>query len=244
MLGRVGLAAMVDRRPGQLSGGQQQRVAIARALIKKAPVLLLDEPFVNLDYKLREGLREELVDLLRAERDTIVINASTDPREALQMGDAVILLAEGRIVQSGPPRQVYDHPVTIRAAQVGNDPPINLIAAELSQGRLRLRELAEFPAEFPAEVLGLPLPEGRYTLGLRAHSVAQGGTIPARVALTEVSGSETVTHLQAAGQALVMLERRVTNHPVGATLDLALDLAEALVFDAAGNLIARRPADG
>lgn len=156
------------------------------------------------------------------------------------MGEHVILMAEGRMVQSGPPRQVYDHPVTIRAAQVGNDPPINLIAAELAQGRLRLRDLADLPAE----VLGLPLPEGRYTLGLRAHSVAQGGTIPARVALTEVSGSETVTHLQAAGQALVMLERTVTNHAIGATLNLALDLAEALVFDAAGNLIARRPADG
>ena len=62
MLGRLGLGAMVDRRPGALSGGQQQRVAIARALVKKAPVLLLDEPFVNLDYKLREDLREELID--------------------------------------------------------------------------------------------------------------------------------------------------------------------------------------
>lgn len=240
MLGRVGLAKMMDRRPSQLSGGQQQRVAIARALVKKAPVVLLDEPFVNLDYKLREGLREELVELLQAERDTIVIYASTDPREALQMGDDVILMADGRAIQSGPPEAVYTHPGTTRAAEVVSDPPINLIGMEVSGDLLRLDRLTDLPAR----AIGRSLPEGRYTLGLRAHSIRQGGSIPARVSLTEVSGSETVTHLQAAGQALVMLERTVTNHCIGSAIDLTLDLDEALVFDTQGHLIEKEPVNG
>lgn len=240
MLGRVGLSAMVDRRPSQLSGGQQQRVAIARALVKKAPVVLLDEPFVNLDYKLREGLREELVELLQAERETIVIYASTDPRESLQMGDEVILMAEGRAIQCGTPQTVYARPCTARAATVVSDPPINLIGMEVSGDRLRLDRLADLPRQ----ALRHDLPDGRYTLGLRAHSIRQGGSLTARVSLTEVSGSETVTHLQADGTALVMLERTVTNHAIGSTLGLSLDLDESLVFNAQGRLIEKEPVHG
>ena len=230
MLGRVGLGAMVDRRPGALSGGQQQRVAIARALVKKAPVLLLDEPFVNLDYKLREDLREELVDLLRAQLQTIVIYASTDPREALQMGDRVVLMAEGRVVQIGAPRDVYDAPRTLLAAQVVSDPPLNALPLVVDGAGATLGGLGR-------QDLRRNLPPGRYTLGLGARDIALGGTLQARVELSEVSGSETVTHLDCAGQALVMQEKTVVDHPLGATLGLVLSLDRALVFDAEGRLL-------
>ncbi len=240
MLGRVGLGAMTGRRPSALSGGQQQRVAIARALVKRAPVLLLDEPFVNLDYKLREGLREELAELLRKEAGTVAIYASTDPREALQMGDRIVLMAEGRVLQSGPPRQVFAEPASVAAALVVNDPPLNLLQAEVSPGRLRLAALGDQPPQ----ALGRRLPPGRYTLGLRAQDIRPGGPVSARVALTEVSGSETVTHLTAGGQALVMLERSVTAHPLGSTLGLTLDLSRALIFDAEDRLLTMEPAHG
>jgi len=240
MLDRLGLGTMTDRRPGQLSGGQQQRVAIARALVKKAPVVLLDEPFVNLDYKLREGLREELVELLRAERETMVIYASTDPREALQMGDTVILMAEGRVLQAGPPRAVYETPATTGAAEVVNDPPINLVAMEVSGDMARIDRLGSAPVA----ALGRRLPPGRYILGLRAHELAPGGTIRADVALSEVSGSETVTHLRVQGLPLVMLERTVTEHGLGTSVGIALDIGGALVFDAAGALVGKEGGDG
>ena len=230
MLGRLGLGTMVDRRPGALSGGQQQRVAIARALVKKAPVLLLDEPFVNLDYKLREGLREELVDLLRAEAQTIVIYASTDPREALQMGDVVLLMAEGRVVQAGSPREVYNTPRTLLAAQVVSDPPLNALPLVVDAGGATLAGLGR-------QDLRRTLPHGSYTLGLRAQDIVLGGALPARVELSEVSGSETVTHLDCAGQALVMQEKTVVDHALGATLGLTLNLDRALVFDAQGRLL-------
>ena len=229
MLDRVGLGAMVDRRPGALSGGQQQRVAIARALVKKAPVLLLDEPFVNLDYKLREGLREELVDLLRAETRTIVIYASTDPREALQMGDRIVLMAEVRVVQAGAPREVYDAPQTLSAAQVVNDPPLNALPLLVDGQGATLGELGRQTVR--------ALPPGSYTFGLRAQDITQGGALRAKVVLSEVSGSETVTHLDCGGQPLVMLEKTVADHPLGAMLGLTLNLSRALVFDAGGRLV-------
>ena len=230
MLGRVGLAAMVDRRPGALSGGQQQRVAIARALVKKAPVLLLDEPFVNLDYKLREDLREELVELLRAQTQTIVIYASTDPREALQMGDRIVLMAAGRVVQAGLPREVYDAPQTLTAAQVVNDPPLNALPLVVDHAGATVGGLGR-------QDVRRSLPAGSYTLGLRAQDVELGGALQARVELSEVSGSETVTHLDCAGQALLMQEKTVADHPLGATLGLTLHLDRALVFDAEGRLL-------
>jgi len=237
-LERVGLGLLTDRRPGQLSGGQQQRVAIARALVKQAPVLLLDEPFVNLDYKLREGLREELVDLLKSATGTIVIYATTEPREALQLGDRVVLMAEGRIVQDGAPRAVFAAPRSLKAAEVVNDPPINLLPLKVQGGAATLGApgAADLgPADLGSMAAGLP--DGSYTLGLRAQDVAPGGTVQARVTLTEVSGSETVTHLAIGAQPLVMQQRSVVAHALGETLGLALRVRRGLIYGADGQLM-------
>ena len=90
-MARVGLTGFEDRKIQELSGGQQQRVALARALVKKADVLLLDEPLVNLDYKLREQLRDEFRELIKADeaKNSIVVFASTDPSEAMQLGGEI-----------------------------------------------------------------------------------------------------------------------------------------------------------
>ena len=93
------LPDLLDRLPHELSGGQQQRLAIARALAKDARVLLLDEPLVNLDFKLREALEHELRSLLR-QMSTVVIYTSSDPRDAFALGDEVLLLAAGRKLQA------------------------------------------------------------------------------------------------------------------------------------------------
>ena len=236
MLGRVGLAAMVDRRPSQLSGGQQQRVAIARALIKNAPLLLLDEPFVNLDYKLREGLREELVEMLRAATgpgaNTVVLYASTEPKEALSLGDRTLLMAEGRLVHGGLPAEVFAAPATLEAAQVVSDPPLNVIPIAVN-GTADLGALGR-PELGP---LTPGLPPGRYLLGLRAGDVSPGGPHRARVVLSEVSGSETVTHLDLAGLPLVMQEKSVVTHPLGEEIGVDAALARAFVFAEDGRLV-------
>ena len=92
---------MLQRRPTELSGGQQQRTAIARALVKDADLILLDEPLANLDYKLREELRDELPKLF-AGRNCIVVYATTEPTEALLFGGNTATLHEGRVTQFGP----------------------------------------------------------------------------------------------------------------------------------------------
>lgn len=130
-LGRVNeLAAMLqisellERLPDALSGGQQQRLAIARALAKDASVLLLDEPLVNLDFKLREALEYELRDLLRA-ANTVVIYTSSDPRDAFALGDQVLLLEGGRKIQAGKPLDVYRQPKTFAAMELLAEPSVN-----------------------------------------------------------------------------------------------------------------------
>lgn len=121
---RLQIGDLLGRMPHELSGGQQQRVAIARALARDAAVLLLDEPLVNLDFKLREALQNELRDLLSAS-GTVVIYTSSDPRDAFALGDEVLLLSGGRKIQAGTPLDVYRQPASLAAMELLADPGVN-----------------------------------------------------------------------------------------------------------------------
>jgi len=103
---KLHIEMFLDRLPAELSGGQQQRVALARALAKGAPLMLLDEPLVNLDYKLREELRDELTALFAAGNSTVVY-ATTEPGEALLLGGYTAVLDEGELLQYGPTAEVF-----------------------------------------------------------------------------------------------------------------------------------------
>ena len=107
----------LKRHPLELSGGQQQRTAMARALVKDAELILFDEPLVNLDYKLREELRQEMRELFQA-RHTIAVYATTEPNEALALGGTTTILHEGRVIQSGKSSSVYHQPQTVLAAEL------------------------------------------------------------------------------------------------------------------------------
>ena len=108
---------LLQRLPAQLSGGQQQRTAIARALVKHAKLVLLDEPLANLDYKLREELREELPRIF-AQTGAVLVYATTEPTEALLLAGTTITLHEGRVSQVGPTARAYRRPENIEAARV------------------------------------------------------------------------------------------------------------------------------
>jgi glycerol transport system ATP-binding protein len=121
---QLGLSETLQRLPQQLSGGQQQRVAIARALAKNPRVLVLDEPLANLDFKLRESFASELRELMHRQ-GTAALYTSSDPREAFNLGDVVLLLDNHELIQMGSPLQVYMEPVSELAADLMSDPGIN-----------------------------------------------------------------------------------------------------------------------
>ena len=210
---------LLDRLPAELSGGQQQRVAIARALVKEADLLLLDEPLVNLDYKLREELREELKSIFQRGK-AIVVYATTEPGEALLLGGNTVVLDEGRVLQAGPTLDVFHRPASVRVTQVFSEPPMNLADATIEGGRFRLTNDIEGP--LPDHLTNIE--EGPYRLGFRAHhaGLARGDDsdieIPAIADLAEVSGSETFIHLKHGGEDWVVLEEGVHSLRIGETI--------------------------
>jgi glycerol transport system ATP-binding protein len=119
------LSPMLDKKPNELSGGQQQRTALARALIKDSDLILLDEPLANLDFKLREELREELPKLFE-NRECIVVYATTEPSDALMIGGNTATILEGKIIQYGKTLDVYNNPENLTSAEVFSDPPMNI----------------------------------------------------------------------------------------------------------------------
>src|SRR3954468_622889 len=150
---RLHIDMFLDRYPAELSGGQQQRVALARALAKGAPLMLLDEPLVNLDYKLREELREELTQLFAA-GDSTVIYATTEPGEALLLGGYTAVLDAGELLQYGPTAEVFHAPKSLRVARAFSDPPMDLVAGRATDGALLLPGDVRFPAALPPGTAG------------------------------------------------------------------------------------------
>ncbi|HEX9449358.1 MAG TPA: ABC transporter ATP-binding protein, partial [Dongiaceae bacterium] len=165
----LGLVPMLQRTPLQLSGGQQQRVAIARALVKRADLVLLDEPLANLDYKLREELREELPRIFAAS-GAILVYATTEPTEALLLGGNTATLWEGRVTQVGPTAMVYRQPRQLAAARVFSDPPLNELLIEKRGALVTLANGQQLPV---AGFLG-GLTDGHYRLGFRAEHISLG----------------------------------------------------------------------
>ena len=142
------ISAMLDRKPSELSGGQQQRTAMARALVKDSDLVLLDEPLANLDFKLREELRDELPKLF-AERDCVVVYATTEPGEALLLGGRTVALSEGRVVDFGETGAIYRRPGNITSARVFSEPPINTVAVNKKSGKVAINEAISWPAPNP-----------------------------------------------------------------------------------------------
>jgi iron(III) transport system ATP-binding protein len=132
-LARVGLARYAGDYPHMLSGGEQQRVALARALAPQPGILLMDEPFSNLDQRMRERIREETMGLLREKGATVLV-VTHDPVEAMMIADRIALMRSGRIVQAGAPRDLYERPASLFAARFFCD--LNEIAAIARDGRV------------------------------------------------------------------------------------------------------------
>lgn len=133
ILERVGLAGFADAYPSTLSGGQQQRVALARAIVPRPAVMLMDEPFSGLDIQLRDAMQEETLALLRETRATSLI-VTHNPEEAMRLGDRIVVMNKGRIVQQGTTDALYRKPASLFVARLFSE--INEIPVQVQQGRV------------------------------------------------------------------------------------------------------------
>lgn len=232
------IEGMLDRLPAELSGGQQQRTAIARALVKDVDLLLLDEPLVNLDYKLREELRDELQKIFKA-RDSVVVYTTTEPTEALMLGGNVIVMHEGEVLQVGPTAEVFLHPLNTKVAEVFSDPPINFISGSVDDGKVNIGHALSLPV--PSTMSGLS--PGEYTFGIRASQLnlkceaAECASIRGRIGLAEINGSETFVHFNYGGDSLVVQENGVHAFEVGNQVSVYVRPEAFYVFNATGDLV-------
>jgi glycerol transport system ATP-binding protein len=230
---------LLDRLPAELSGGQQQRTAIARAMVKNADLLLMDEPLVNLDYKLREELRVELQDIF-SQRKAIVVYTTTEPTEALMLGGNIVVLDEGRTLQTGTTQAAYHNPATLKVAEVFSDPPINFLGGRIEGDKAVIGEGIEIPLEGEMQ----RLPTGQYTFGIRSNhlflsrSGAKDAQIMARIELAEINGSETFIHFNHANNRLVAQEDGIHLYRIGSTVTFYVNPSCLFVFDVKGGLVA------
>ncbi|NLZ70757.1 MAG: ABC transporter ATP-binding protein [Clostridiaceae bacterium] len=211
----VGLQDYAGRRPGQLSGGQRQRVALARAISKSPECFLMDEPLSNLDAKMRSEMRSELIELHEKLRSTFVY-VTHDQIEAMTMGSNIVVLDEGKVMQSGTPDEIHNDPDCVFVARFIGDPGMNII----------------------------PLPDG-YQIGFRARDVAMDATesrsdsvlIGSNIEATENHGSEFLYLLERHGQRFFVKEVSRRARPGGSPLHFCVDRADIYVFDSEGRRV-------
>ena len=220
---KLHIEMFLERLPAELSGGQQQRVALARALAKSAPLMLLDEPLVNLDYKLREELREELSQLF-AQGGATVIYATTEPAEALLLGGYTAVMDQGELLQYGPTARAF------------SDPPMNLVAAKAVEGGVQLQGAPMVPLALPAYA------GGDLTVGIRASALRErprsgDWVVSGTVDLAEISGSDTFVHAHTPIGDLVAQLTGVHNFELGAAINLHVNPSHVYVFDQEGALL-------
>ena len=210
----VGLPnSVLDALPGQLSGGQRQRVAIGRAIVRDPQVFLMDEPLSNLDAKLRNQMRAEIIKL-RQRINTTFIYVTHDQTEAMTLGDRIVIMKDGFIQQIGTPQEVFDQPANLFVAGFIGSPQMNFFDGELEKKdgkyQLKVGEATVVLGGKAQELLtGKGVGERKVTVGIRpehiAFAAAPGSdTVSSKVDVSEMMGSEVYLHVNAVGRDVVL----------------------------------------
>lgn len=246
------IAHCLDRRPAKLSGGECQRVALGRALIREPKVLLLDEPFAQLDEPLRAQMRAELPQL-RQRFATTIIFVTHDQEEALALGDRVAVLRKGVLQQVGTPPEIYHRPANRFVASFIGAPAMNLFHGSIVQRESRLVFLGAEADDISPPSFQLELGSGhadwfganvgrKVLLGFRPENIAlvDPATAPQNskplLATVKTAAFTGANHIfqAAVGERLITVRSAPTTHPQpGQSVQLAFDVAHAHVFDAA-----------
>jgi ABC-type sugar transport system ATPase subunit len=250
----LGIKDLLKRRIHAVSGGERQRVAIAKALVKRPRVFLLDEPFSNLDAEIRRQLRSELV-RIQGELKTTMVFVTHDQEEAMSIGNRIVVMNQGAIVQLGTPLDIYKWPANLWAAKFVGNHPINVVPIQIEQGRIVVdgqQRLNLGPAE---RLAGSDLlPDATGTLGLRpeAISLVEGSKgedeVPTAVVLIrQVLGSSILYDLELPNRIIVRaLAPSTSEHAVGEQVQLLIDWNQARLFSSdTGKLLtsAKLPSD-
>ena len=198
------------RKPKALSGGQRQRVAIGRAIVRAPKVMLMDEPLSNLDAKLRNEMRAEIIKL-RERIDTTFIYVTHDQTEAMTLGDRIVIMRDGYIQQIGTPQDVFNHPSNLFVAGFIGMPVMNFFDAKLvREGEKYFAELAGYKVELDAEkearLLANDVQSQDITLGVRPeHTDLADDGVPAMVDVSEMMGSSVHLHVTAEGRDVIII---------------------------------------
>jgi multiple sugar transport system ATP-binding protein len=228
------ISSLLERKTGHLSGGEMQRVSIGRAIVRQPRLFLMDEPLSNLDFKLRESLRVELEHIQKTQGSTTLF-VTHDQVEALTMSDRIAVLREGKIVQVGTPRDIYDRPATVFVAQLVGTPRINLLKAGQENGALHIQnspiqlKLGDSAANVPDSCL----------LGVRPEDVKlhNEGEFKGEIVLIEPLGVETIIHIGAGSQTLLSTEAGISSWRIGEQVRFNIARERLHFFDTDGNRI-------
>lgn len=200
----------LGRKPKALSGGQRQRVAIGRAIVREPKVLLMDEPLSNLDAKLRNQMRAEIIKL-RQRINTTFIYVTHDQTEAMTLGDRIVIMKDGFIQQIGTPQEVFNHPYNLFVATFIGTPQMNLFenAKLLKENGKYVVELNGYKVELSAEkqekLAANNVAEQDVVLGVRPEHIELGAGIDGTVDVSELMGSTVHLHVSSMGRDVVMV---------------------------------------
>ena len=200
----------LERKPKALSGGQRQRVAIGRAIVRAPKVMLMDEPLSNLDAKLRNEMRAEIIKL-RQRIDTTFMYVTHDRTEAMTLGDRIVIMRDGYIQQIGTPQEVFNHPSNLFVAGFIGMPVMNFFDAELKrEGDKFFVELSGVKVQLDekktARLLKNNVQSQPITLGVRPeHTHISASGIPAKVDVSEMMGSSVHLHVDADGRDVIII---------------------------------------
>ena len=228
----------LERKPKALSGGQRQRVAIGRAIVRAPKVMLMDEPLSNLDAKLRNEMRAEIIKL-RQRIDTTFMYVTHDQTEAMTLGDRIVIMKDGYIQQIGTPQEVFNHPANLFVAGFIGMPVMNFFDAELKRegdkffvevGGIKVR-MSEDKEE---RLLKNNVQSQPVTLGVRPeHTDVSDEGITAKVDVAEMMGSSVHLHVNADGRDVIIIVPTIDmkgNYNIGDTVHFTFDGKVAHVF--------------
>ncbi|MBR4907093.1 MAG: ABC transporter ATP-binding protein [Clostridia bacterium] len=201
----------LDRKPKALSGGQRQRVAIGRAIVRAPKVMLMDEPLSNLDAKLRNEMRAEIIKL-RERIDTTFIYVTHDQTEAMTLGDRIVIMRDGYVQQIGTPQEVFNHPANLFVAGFIGMPVMNFFDAKLvREGNKYFVELAgarvELSPDKEERLLNNNVESQEVTLGVRPEhtDLDENGGVVGKVDVAEMMGSSVHLHITAEGRDVIII---------------------------------------